>query len=103
MQKILQIVFVLIGVYQLQAQEFTLKGTVSDIGGNLPGVSVTVVETGKGVATDFDGNYAIKVEPNQTVAFSFIGYTTQKVKISTQTELNIYLDGPTSGFVTLCT
>ena len=92
MQKILQIVFVLMGVYQLQAQEFTLKGAVSDIGGSLPGVSVTVVETGKGVATDFDGNYAIKVEPNQTIAFSFIGYTTQKVKISNQTELNIYLE-----------
>ena len=92
MQKILQIVFVLIGVYQLQAQEYTLKGTVSDIGGSLPGVSVTIIETGKGVATDFDGNYIIQVEPNQTIAFSFIGYTTQKVKISNQKELNIYLE-----------
>lgn len=92
MQKILQIVFVLIGVYQLQAQEITLKGTVSDVGGSLPGVSVTILETGKGVATDFDGNYTLQVQPNQTVAFSFIGYTTKKVKISNQTEVNIFLE-----------
>lgn len=92
MQKILQIVFVLIGVYQLQAQEITLKGTVSDFGGSLPGVSVTILETGKGVATDLDGKYTLQVQPNQTVAFSFIGYTTKKVKISNQTEVNIFLE-----------
>lgn len=71
------------------AQDRVVSGVVSDnLGLPLPGVNVLIKETKTGVQTDFDGKYAIKVSPNQTLVFSFVGFKEQEVK-ATSTSLNI--------------
>ena len=65
------------------AQERAVSGVVSDNAGlPLPGVSVLVKGTKAGTQTDFDGKFSIKVAPNQTLIFSYIGMKTQEVKAS---------------------
>ncbi len=76
----------------MQAQEITISGVVSDTTGPLPGVSIVVDGTTQGVQTDFDGNYTITV-PNQdaVLVFSFIGYLTQKIKVASNTTLDVQM------------
>ena len=67
-------------------------GTVSDENGSpLPGATVVVEETNTGTTTDFDGNYQISADIGQTLVFSYVGYVTQKITISTDT-VDIALD-----------
>ena len=47
----------------------------------LPGVSVVVKGTTRGVSTDFDGKYEIQVAPNEVLEFSSMGYASQLRKI----------------------
>ncbi|WP_299601255.1 von Willebrand factor type A domain-containing protein [uncultured Aquimarina sp.] len=65
------------------AQEVTITGTVTDqnTGDPLPGVNVIIFGTATGTNTDFDGNYAIKAKLNDVLEFSFVGYTTKKIKV----------------------
>ena len=50
-----------------------------------------IVNTTKGVTTDFDGNYSIKVNKGDVIQFSFIGYAAQKFTISDQKTINVSL------------
>lgn len=71
-----------------------LKGKVTDDKGEpLPGVSVMVKNTQKGVATNIDGEYDLLLTPDETtLIFSFIGYQTQEVSVSaSQSLLNVVL------------
>jgi iron complex outermembrane recepter protein len=54
----------------------TLKGSVKDASGGLPGVSIAIKNTTTGTISDGDGNYTLKL-PNGThdIVFSFIGFT----------------------------
>lgn len=73
------------------AQERTVSGTVSNnTGMPLPGVSVLVKGTKTGMQTDFDGKFAIKASPTQTLVFSYIGMVTQEVSASS-TSVNVKL------------
>lgn len=47
----------------------------------LPGVSVVVKGTTRGVSTDFNGKYEIQVAPNEVLEFSSMGYASQLRKI----------------------
>jgi len=58
------------------AQEKTITGTVSDVTGPLPGVSVLIEGTTTGTETDFDGNYTIQAKTGDVLRFSFVGMTT---------------------------
>ncbi|MFM1912536.1 MAG: hypothetical protein RIR51_374, partial [Bacteroidota bacterium] len=56
-----------------------VTGKVTDArdGSGLPGVSVTVKGTNRGVTTDIDGNYKIQADNGQSIVFSFVGYVSQ--------------------------
>ena len=74
----------------VEAQE--VSGTVSDANGPLPGASVVLQGTTTGTQTDFDGNYTLSnVDPNGTLVFSYIGYSTQEVAVNGQTTINVVL------------
>ncbi|PIF01054.1 MAG: SusC/RagA family TonB-linked outer membrane protein [Maribacter sp.] len=62
----------------------TVNGTVTDqtTGGPLPGVSIVVVGTSTGTATDFDGNYALTVDDDAVLQFSYIGYKTLNIPVT---------------------
>jgi len=60
----------------------SVTGTVT--GGDglpLPGVSVVVKGTTRGVSTDFDGKYQIQAAQNEVVEFSSLGYTSFSKKV----------------------
>ena len=74
------------------AQERAVSGTVVDQDNvPLPGVSVVVVGTTRGTQTDFDGNYTIQVNSNQTLRFSYIGQTTVDRNVGTANVVNVQM------------
>ncbi|WP_392447518.1 carboxypeptidase-like regulatory domain-containing protein [Capnocytophaga canis] len=63
----------------LSAQTVSVKGTVTDESKvPLPGVSVLIKNTTRGVATDFDGKYEIKANRGEVLVFSYLGFVTQE-------------------------
>ncbi|WKL46173.1 SusC/RagA family TonB-linked outer membrane protein [Flavobacterium pectinovorum] len=78
--------------YAQTSNTVTVTGTVTDnVSGLLPGVNVTEKSTKNSVTTDFNGSYSIKVKPNATLVFSFIGMKKQEVAIGTRTIVNAKL------------
>ena len=76
----------------LSVGQNSLTGVVSDENGvPLPGANVVIDGTSTGVSTDFDGNFEITASQGQVLAISFIGYTTQYITVSGQSNLNISL------------
>jgi TonB-dependent starch-binding outer membrane protein SusC len=73
------------------AQEKTVTGTVSDDKGVLPGANVVVQGTSKGVQTDLDGKYAIKVKQGETLVYSFIGMQDQTRVVGASNSINVKL------------
>ena len=77
---------------QTLAQSIT--GTVNDqFGEPILGASVLVKGTTNGCVTDLDGNFALSgVEKGQTLAISFIGYTTQEVAVDGRAHYEVTLN-----------
>lgn len=73
-------------------QQLNVSGTVTAAsdGITLPGVSVIVKGTSKGVSTDFDGNYNIQVAQGAVLVFSYVGFVAKEVAVSDQT-INVSL------------
>lgn len=74
------------------AQEKSVKGKVQDEQGPLPGVAVLVKGTSRGVETDFDGNYTIKVNGGQTLVFSFVGMKTVEKTVGASNRINVTME-----------
>lgn len=80
----------------LQAQNNSIKGTVSDNIGTMPGVNVIIKGTNTGTLTDSDGNFQITVKANDTLMFSYLGYKSQEVPINNRNTINIKLQEDTT-------
>lgn len=80
------IFMLLASLNSMNAQE--VKGSVTDETGPLPGVSVIIKGTTTGTTTDFDGNYLINADNGDVLVFSYVGYDTQEVTVSSNT-LNV--------------
>ncbi|WP_242094371.1 SusC/RagA family TonB-linked outer membrane protein [Aestuariivivens sediminicola] len=70
-----------------------VSGQVVDRNGApIPGVTISVKGTDKGVVTDFDGNYTIiEISANDVLVFSYVGMQTQEIAIGSQSTINITL------------
>jgi CobQ-like glutamine amidotransferase family enzyme len=80
-------------LFTLQAFSQQVKGTITSDGDPIPGVNIINTETGDGTLTDFDGNFIIeKVSDGDEIEFSYVGFATQRVVYSGQTELFIELE-----------
>ncbi|MFZ4261831.1 SusC/RagA family TonB-linked outer membrane protein [Sphingobacterium sp. HJSM2_6] len=93
-QKLLGFIFVwacFIGI--AFAQDRQVSGKVTSLAGGSPlgGVSVMLVGSSNATQTDAQGNFSIEVGPNATLAFSYVGYTTKRVNVGNQTDLNVQL------------
>lgn len=77
----------------LYAQERTVSGKVISGEDNtgLPGVTVRVAGSDRGVNTDVEGNYKISVTDDATLVFSFVGFTTEEIRVGNQTTINVTL------------
>ncbi len=75
------------------AQDTAVSGQVtsSDDNSVLPGVSVQVRGTTRGVSTDANGNYRINAPVGARLIFSFIGYGNQEFTVGNQTVINVKL------------
>ncbi|MDR1743578.1 MAG: TonB-dependent receptor [Dysgonamonadaceae bacterium] len=78
---------------QAEQQRKTVTGLVSDEKGeSLPGASVLVKGSTRGVTTDVDGTFTIAVSSNDVLEISFIGYEPLQVKVGAQTYINVKLE-----------
>lgn len=68
----------------------TINGTVVDSNGApLVGVTVLIANTFNGTTTDFEGSYTIASNIGDELVFSYIGFLTQRVTVSTEKDINI--------------
>ncbi|MEX2344881.1 MAG: TonB-dependent receptor [Balneolaceae bacterium] len=69
-----------------------VSGTVTDqnTGEALPGVSILIQGTDRGMATGMDGTYSLDVESDDaTLVFSYIGYETQEIAVNGRSEIDV--------------
>ena len=70
----------------------TITGNVSDDSGPLPGATIVVKGTSNGTQADFDGNFVLNnVNEDDTLVFSYIGYASQEILVSGQSQMNVVL------------
>ncbi|MFN3852743.1 MAG: SusC/RagA family TonB-linked outer membrane protein [Spirosomataceae bacterium] len=77
----------------LEAQENVVTGKITDATGEaVVGVSIQIKGTNKGTTSDAKGEFRINVEnKNAVLIFTFIGYTTQEIKVGNQTNIKVVL------------
>ncbi|WP_169306810.1 SusC/RagA family TonB-linked outer membrane protein [Pedobacter polaris] len=78
------------------AQTVKITGTVKDDTGSLPGVGVTVKGTKNATTTAADGKFAITANVGETLVFTMIGYKTNEVIITNQTQIDVTLTSTAS-------
>lgn len=87
------LLFMLIGVIHAAAQEYSLRGTVEDSGGEpLIGASVIVKGTKVGAMTDIDGRFVVKVKDGQVITVTYVGYVGKEVAITGQNDIKVVLE-----------
>ena len=85
--------------FTANAQQARITGKVTDAstGEGIPGASVLVKGTTRGMVTDLDGNFSIEASSTDVLVFSFIGYTTVEEIVGTRTSININLSESIQG------
>lgn len=77
---------------QGQGGSWSVSGSVTDqTGSMLPGVAVQEKGTTNGVATDMDGAFAISCAPDATLIFSYLGFTSQEVRVNGRSLLQVQM------------
>ncbi len=83
----------LLSSFAAVAQTHQVKGTVVDAAGNaMPGASVVIQGTTRGVTTQADGSFSIAAEPRETLEVSFIGYKSAVVPVGQQSSVKVVLE-----------
>ena len=73
-------------------QQNIVKGYVTDSQGQpLPGVTIIIEGTTRGVITDIDGTYSINAKPADKLIFSFVGMENQIVDVNSRTIINVVM------------
>ncbi len=93
MQRFLLFILVLVNTFAAaQIQRLTGKVTsIADQSG-LPGVNVVIKGTSQGTITDIGGQFSIDVSQGSILLFSFIGYKSQELPYTGQTNISIALE-----------
>ncbi|MCC9138849.1 SusC/RagA family TonB-linked outer membrane protein [Pontibacter silvestris] len=80
-------------------QEKTITGRVTDENGEgLPGVTVMLKGTTRGVPTDVDGNFSLTVPDNEAIlVFSYLGMKSQEVTVGNLSTVNVVMEVEESG------
>ena len=75
-----------------QQKEIQVEGRVVDAQGNpLLGVNVLVKGSQRGVATDKDGYYTLRVDENAVLVFKSLGFHTQEIPVQGRMLLNVQM------------
>lgn len=91
--KITLLLLMLVNIFAYAQDTYTISGVITAKTDNepLPGVTVRILKTTKGVETDFDGKYSLVVENGNVLQFSYLGFASQTVIVNGQKTLNISL------------
>jgi TonB-linked SusC/RagA family outer membrane protein len=82
---------VLASAFSLYAQQ-SVTGIVTDeTGTTIPGATVLVKGTTRGVLTDSDGSFSIRANPEDALEISFAGYKTVEITVGSQLKINVQL------------
>ena len=79
----------------ISAQQVNVQGVVKSKTDNEPLLGVSVIvknRVGIGTTTDFDGNYRLTANTNDTLSFSYVGFKTLNVAVSGRTQINVSLE-----------
>jgi len=89
---ILLFIILCIGLTKASAQH-SITGKVLDATNQepIPFASVTIKNVKSGTTTDNNGNFTLKVNNNDILIVSFMGYETKEVNIGTQKKVTILL------------
>ncbi|NRB52558.1 MAG: TonB-dependent receptor [Saprospiraceae bacterium] len=85
-------IFCLLSFNFMEAQTRTIKGTVSDEGAPLLGVTIHVAGTTTGTISDLEGNFEIEVSSTDKLVFRYLGYAEQIVEIGEQSFINVTME-----------
>ncbi|MGC6401854.1 MAG: SusC/RagA family TonB-linked outer membrane protein [Flavobacteriaceae bacterium] len=76
----------------LWAQQTSVNGTVTDESGlPLPGATIIVENSNRGVTTDFDGNFTINAQAGEVLVISYVGYQDSRITVGNETSYTISL------------
>lgn len=76
----------------LAVQDITVTGKVTgDNGEALSNVSVTVKGTSRGATSDNNGTFTITTPEDATLVFSYIGYSSQEIKVGSRSVIDVQL------------
>lgn len=91
-RKVFLFISIWIVPFVMFAQNVTVKGKVVDEQDKpLPGVTVTVIGSTRGVITDVEGNYSIDVKQTDRLLFSFVGLESQTILVGNRRILDVTL------------
>ncbi len=98
MKCLMLFLFIFLGAINIQGQNTTITGIVSDAKNGLPipGVTIIVKGTSVGTVTNFDGNYSINAKIGDVLLFSYLGMEDKTVTV-TQTTMNVSLEESVEG------
>ena len=87
-----------IGLKEVKDQN-TITGNITDTNGTpLPGANILEKGTTNGTQADFDGNFTISIEDeNSVLVISYVGFATKEVNLNGQTNLSITLEESAAG------
>ncbi|MGV8136610.1 MAG: TonB-dependent receptor [Mangrovibacterium sp.] len=88
-----------VSAFQAGQETLKIKGKVTDSSGApLPGVTIQVKNTSKGIITSADGSYTLSNVPTDaTLVFSFVGMITQEIAVAGKTSIDILMQEETLG------
>lgn len=90
------IAFVWISGGVIWAQQ-TRSGTITDENGlPLPGATVIVENTNRGVTSDFDGNFAINAADGEVLLVSYVGYSSLRIPVAADANYSVALQPETA-------
>ena len=70
-----------------------VKGTVVDENGNpIPGATILVHGTSRGIASDMEGRYSIEAKPDDVLKITFVGYKDEVIPIKGKTKIDVRLN-----------
>ena len=94
LKTVLIILLCICGIH-VQAQQLEIKGLVTSSEDKQPLIGATVAVKGvpgRGVVTDMDGRYTLKIEPSDKIlVISYIGMKSSEVKVPKNGVLNVVL------------
>ncbi len=74
-----------------------IRGKIIDSRGNtLPGATIVVENTSRGVVSDVDGYYVIEAKRGDVLVFSYIGFKEQRIEVGDRTAIDVTLQEETT-------